>query len=574
MNYFLKFLLSIFIFLYFELKKVRTFYLYIFKFFLNEVNILQFLKNGFKVDKYSFKNEHFSKFLRLNKYNIKKNKPKIKKNKIIAESLINHSIYTLGSCIIANTLSQNKNYDVVGLIRKGDIFGTEIMKSFGIHEIKIIDDSNIFSRFIYFYKSFFILSKMKNITKILKLKIKGIDAGKTTYEHYLRFVGEPPTKIHWKIIIFFAESLHYIDRSEKLLKNIKPKYFIHAERQFAPHRILSQQALKFKAKNIVRNNVDDVSIKLYKSFKERNFNGKKITHEIFNEIEKKYKKIALKKVKKLYFMDDKNSNIGKEIHQIFDKQIYKEFKSKKSLNSYFNFKNSKPIALILSHEMTDGTFANSWNLFKNDVEWLRLTLKTIKKIKNVNFIIKSHPSEKYYKSKTTTKKIFNELISDKDSNIKLFPNDHDVNSLIDYINLTITSHGSAGYQYPAKSIPTVICGETFYSGLGFCIEPKSIKEYKKVITKISKIKKLNKIQTNKAKIFWYIYLVVTRVKMPLIYYSNIRNDYNRKLFWKNTNLKFSNFTNDQNRFKKCLMYQIKNNNSNLINFETLDLKNK
>ena len=132
MNYFLKFLLSIFIFLYFELKKVRTFYLYIFKFFLTEVNILQFLKNGFKVDKYSFKNEHFSKFLRLNKYNIKKNKPKIKKNKIIAESLINHSIYTLGSCIIANTLSQNKNYDVVGLIRKGDIFGTEIMKSFGI----------------------------------------------------------------------------------------------------------------------------------------------------------------------------------------------------------------------------------------------------------------------------------------------------------------------------------------------------------------------------------------------------------------------------------------------------------
>ena len=87
-----------------------------------------------------------------------------------------------------------------------------------------------------------------------------------------------------------------------------------------------------------------------------------------------------------------------------------------------------------------------------------------------------------------------------------------------------------------------------------------------------KIKRLNKIQTNKAKIFWYIHLIVTRVKMPLIYFSNIRDDYNKKLFWKNTNLKFSNLTNDQNRFEKCLMHQIQNNNSNLINFETLGLK--
>ena len=102
---------------------------------------------------------------------IKKNVLKVKRNKIIAESIINHPIYTIGSCIIASTLSKNKDYDVVGLIRRGDIFSTEIMKSFGINEIKIIDDSNIISRLIYFYKSFFVLSKMNNIGKILNFCI-------------------------------------------------------------------------------------------------------------------------------------------------------------------------------------------------------------------------------------------------------------------------------------------------------------------------------------------------------------------------------------------------------------------
>jgi len=577
LNYFLELFLSIFVFLYSEFKKLRLHYNYFFKFFLKEINILEFLKSGFKINEYSFKNKYFSNFLKINKsYIVKKNKLKIKKDKIIVESLINHPIYTLGQCIIANTISKNKDYDVIGLIRRGDFFGTEIMKSFGINKIKIIDDSNIVSRLIYFYRSFFILSKMNDIKKILNFRIKGIDAGKATYEHYLRFVGEPPTKVDWKIIYFFANSLYYIDKSEKLLKDIKPKYCIQSERQFLPHRILFQQALKLKSKVIARNGVDEVNIKLYKNIKERNDSRNKIPYKFFNEMEKKYKKIILKKSTKLFFSNNKNDNdaqimggIGKEVHQKLEKKIYKDFKSIEVFNSFFNFKNSNPVVLILSHQMTDGNFSNSWNLFINSDLWLRRTLKIIKKIKNVNFIIKSHPSEKFYNSKVTTDKIFAECISDKDTHIQLFPKNYNVNSLINYISLSITSHGSAGYEYPAKSIPTIICGDTFYSGLGFCIEPKSIKDYKKVLEKIPKIKKLNKFQTNKAKIFWYIYLVIVRVKMPLIYFSNIKMDYDKKLFWKNTVLNFVSLNSNQKKFEKYLMHQIQNNNSNLINYETL-----
>ena len=58
-------------------------------------------------------------------------------------------------------------------------------------------------------------------------------------------------------------------------------------------------------------------------------------------------------------------------------------------------------------------------------------------------------------------------------------------------NVAITSHGSAGYEYPLKSIPTVICGESSYSGFGFNIEPKSKIQYYNILNKIHKIKKLD-----------------------------------------------------------------------------------
>ena len=225
---------------------------------------------------------------------------------------------------------------------------------------------------------------------------------------------------------------------------------IQSEKQFVPHRILWQQALKFKTKIIARNHVDDVSIKIYKNFKVRNININKISYRFFNDLNKKFKKIMLKNATKLFFMNKKDSNIGKEDYQNFlstkSIKVYKKFKSKEVFNSCFNFKNSNPVVLILSHAMTDGNFANSWNLFKNDDQWLRQTLKIIKKIKNVNFIIKSHPSEKFYNSKVTTGKIFAECIFDKDTHIQLFPKNYNVNSLINYISLSITSHGSAGYQ--------------------------------------------------------------------------------------------------------------------------------
>ena len=46
-------------------------------------------------------------------------------------------------------------------------------------------------------------------------------------------------------------------------------------------------------------------------------------------------------------------------------------------------------------------------------------------------------------------------------------------------------------------------------------------------------------------------------------------DYDKKLFWKNTVLNFVSLNNNQKKFEKCLMHQIQNNNSNLINYETL-----
>ena len=583
MKFYYKLLIGIVIFIYFEFKKINEIFNYIFKYFFNTFDLFKLLKFKFKINEHSFKNKYIRKFLILNK---KKNKNHIepfhaKKKYILIESLINHPIYTLSSSIIANALS--KNYSLVGLIRLGDIRTKQIMKSYGIKKFITVNNSNFFLRLFYFYKSILILSKLKNFDSLIDLKIDHIEIGKTVYEHYTRFVGNYPKKINWKVILFFSQALFYQKKNKKILDEFKPAYLIQSEQLFIPHRILFQQALKSETKIICKSHVNNACVKLYKNFSERNESRLKISKKLFVNLNKKHRKSILSKANNIYFSKKKNEHIGKELDFINKRKVFNKVDKFKKHNktylekdffNYFDLDSSKKTVLILSHEMTDGTFANSWNIFKNDQIWLEETLKIIKKIKNINFIIKPHPSEGFYNSKVSTAKIFREYISKKNSHIKLFPTEQNINSILRHIDIVISSHGSAGYQYPAYSIPAIICGDTSFSDLGFNIQPKNFLEYKKILLKLNRINKLNVKIVNKAKAFWFIYKNITRVKMPTIHFDDISMNYNATNFWRKTYENLKNSKNPQNLkikndFEFFLKLQIKNNNSNMLNHNLL-----
>jgi len=580
LKFYYKLLVGIIIFIYFEFKKINKIYNYIFKYFFNTFDLFKLLKFKFKINEHTFKNKYLKKFLILNKKKNKNNIEKfhIRKKYILIESLINHPIYTLSSSIIANTLS--KNYLLVGLIRFGDIRTKEIMKSYGVQKFVTIDSSNFFFRLFYFYKSILILSKLKKFDSLIDLKIDHIEIGKAVYEHYTRFVGNYPKKINWKVILFFSQALFYQKKNKKILDEFKPAYLIQSEQLFIPHRILFQQALKSETKIICKSHVNNACVKLYKNFSERNESRLKISKKLFANLNKKHSKSILSKANNIYFSKKKSEHIGKELDFINNRKVFNKVDkikknnrtySEKDFFNYFDLDSSKKTVLILSHEMTDGTFANSWNIFKNDQIWLEETLKIIKNIKNINFIIKPHPSEGFYNSKISTAKIFREYISKKKSHIKLFPIEQDINSILRHIDIVISSHGSAGYQYPAYSIPAIICGDTSFSDLGFNIQPKNFLEYKKILLKLNRIDKLNVKIANKARAFWFIYKNITRVKMPTIHFDDISMNYNATNFWRKA---YQNLKNPQNLktkkdFENFLKLQIKKNNSNLINHNLL-----
>ena len=314
----------------------------------------------------------------------------------------------------------------------------------------------------------------------------------------------------------------------------------------------------------------NIGLKKFKRIKESRESRTRPPKELFELI---YKKFKNKNLKKLLNNSSKffNLNVGKEIHQIIKKkEKSNQFQSKKDVNKYFGWNNDKPVVLILAHELSEGNLSHSWNLFRNNFSWLEETIKQIKKIKSVNWIIKSHPSEHIYKNKIKTPDIYNKLVNDE-LNIKLFPSSHNIQDFDKFISAVVTSYGTAGHEYPLKSIPTIICGEAIYSGFGFSLEPKSKKEYFNILNKIDKIKKLNKESVRRCFAFNYLYKYVSLERIPILYETDISMKFDKKEFWKKTyNLIKKNGVFYQSLYNS-LKFQIENDNSYLVNLNKLKI---
>lgn len=196
-----------------------------------------------------------------------------------------------------------------------------------------------------------------------------------------------------------------------------------------------------------------------------------------------------------------NGNVDVRLAYSQNKKSY----SKEDLRKHLGIDNQYPIVFIFAHVFRDSPHTSSELLYCDYYDWLENTLLYADKIKGINWIVKEHPSgEKIYKEKA----VVNEILTKKKlSNIFLCPSEFNTNSIENTADAVVTCQGTIGMECSCLGIPVVICGKAFYSGFGFTIEPKNVKQYRKILQELNNVKKLNASQVKKAKTVYGAYLM-------------------------------------------------------------------
>ena len=207
-------------------------------------------------------------------------------------------------------------------------------------------------------------------------------------------------------------------------------------------------------------------------------------------------------------------------------------------------------------------------MFRDRLTWLRETLLEIKKNKNLNWLVKSHPNDDINKVITSTNSEFEKICVDC-NHIKLFPKNIRISSIPKFIDLIITQAGTAGSEYPCLGIPVIVTSQSKFTGRGFTIEPETKEKYLFQLQNIKKLEKLSNRQIENAKVFIFITYKLMLVPTNLIAnYPTTSHVDEKKYFTEMTKL-IEQYNEQEDILKKMMKIQEKNNDRHAIDYRII-----
>lgn len=362
-----------------------------------------------------------------------------------------------------------------------------LFKSFGVKKkivpklsLRNVKESHKYFKIIY--------NSIKNKNDVLKIKIKGVYLGDLIYDEYLRHYLKPTIDIkshsfreHLKksLDLFFYWNSFFEESNVKSIIISHSVYLtglpgrIGLNKNINVYNVGIGSTFRLSKKNYLRLSGFDNYKKDFQKFRN--------------------KKDLLKFSKKM--LEDKlygKSNIGYVTEYNLGSSPFKKMKVIKNLNK-------KNKILVASHCFTDAVHAYGDNLFIDFYSWMEFLGKLSLKL-DYEWLIKIHPNQfdLNYKYLNNFVKKYNKF-SLLDKNIS-----H--NEIISKYNIlcALTVYGSVSHEYPLFNIPVINASKNIpHKSFNFNINPKTIKDYRK---KITKIKKINKNKNNNKEIFAYYYM--------------------------------------------------------------------
>lgn len=465
------------------------------------------------------------------------------RKKIIIPLLMNYPNEIEYTLRIAKTIQKEEGHQIEIYLENNKYI--EYIESYGVDKIIFKKEKKIIEliKYLKFYKlikMIFIFIR-KDINQFSKIEYKDIKIGDLVYDTYIRTGENITLKKDFRCLKIFLRSLLNVEKYYESLNKTEIEYVILRDKLYITHGIFARIATKLGKKTLLfRSSIKMVNLaNIYKHLYFPNLTLEQLRAKIKgNDYIKECDKYFLEKFS------------GKCLD--FDaKQAYNDKKnySKEEILKRLNLDKTKKNIVIMAHAFSDGPHISK-SIYEDYYIWLVETLKIIKKLDNVNWIIKEHPTSFWYNEKNIVKEI---LEKNKIKNVVFYPNEWSTLGIKEIADGIITDKGTAALEFSCFGKLAVITGETYYSDYGFTKNIKNKLEYAEILSKLHKIDlNLSEEQISNAKlIMYYIYIYnkdeLEYIKNPIrtknenvegifkeILEENKKNDYKKNRLYKDT----------------------------------------
>lgn len=198
------------------------------------------------------------------------------------------------------------------------------------------------------------------------------------------------------------------------------------------------------------------------------------------------------------------------------KGLLKEYKgNSEHIYSKYGLDPSKPVWGIMTHINWDAASDYFPMIYETFDEWLYETIKIIYDVREVQWLIKIHPSELNDNPETGCQRFIEKNFPDLPSHIKVLKMDDDISPL-DFYNLLdggVTVMGTGGLELALKGKPVILAGDAHYSNKGFTYDAKTKENYKQLLMNTKNLKSNDDEKLALAWKYGYIYFIQKQVPL-------------------------------------------------------------
>ena len=189
-----------------------------------------------------------------------------------------------------------------------------------------------------------------------------------------------------------------------------------------------------------------------------------------------------------------------------------DFAERADLQRRLKLDPDKKTAVIYAHILNDATLFYGTDLFARGYEeWLVETIRAAEANRQVNWVLKIHPANRYRNAKTGYTGEYGELLALKrafgtiPAFLRIVTPEEQISPL-SFFGITdygITVRGTVGLELPCFGIPVLTCGTGRYSGKGFTVDSSDAADYRAKLSEIHRIPRLSEEQTRLGILYAY-----------------------------------------------------------------------
>ena len=344
-----------------------------------------------------------------------------------------------------------------------------------------------------YFCSFIQMFRLRNPENIVDLKLWKLKAGDLIYDEVLRANNISSIEsIDWNVFNILVRSWTYYFQYELVFKLGNYSYYISTHTCYPQYGLLCRVALKHRVKVI---ETTDIQNSAYDKIDEKHLPT--YHHGIKTQVSSALNSNAQKlKIRENRAKISLAKRINSEIKQIDAQKAYSgKVYTKEIICRTLGIDTNNKIGIVAAHIFKDSPHLSPSMIFRDYYKWLVKSLDYCAQSKKVHWIVKPHPSCKYYGEDG----LIDDLVRSKGvPNIHMCPTDMNTSSIRDFADVILTVHGTVGLEYACFGIPSIIAGTPFYSGFGFTHDPSSSSEYYQMVLNASDIPKLSEKQISKA----------------------------------------------------------------------------